>query len=236
LDVASTGVAQTAPDAEAVARARDRLVVALTFATGATDAIGVTRLGNVFASVMTGNFVFLGLSVGERSAAVAVHSLVAIFAFMIGAYVGSRIAGHRPANGPIWPAGVTRALALEAAVMAALAVGWEATAGHPTGILQILMLAAAAYCMGSQSGAVTGLGVSGLSSTYMTGTFTVLLSTLAVKHQIDRRSAAILLAIIVGAAVGGVLVFGASRWAGPIPFVVLAGVVLAARTLHDRYA
>jgi hypothetical protein len=41
------------------------LAVVLTLATGATDVASFTRLGGVFASLMTGNLVLFGLAVGR---------------------------------------------------------------------------------------------------------------------------------------------------------------------------
>ena len=52
------------------------IAIALTFASGAADVASFTRLGNVFASVMTGNIVLWGLAVARGSATLAFHTTV----------------------------------------------------------------------------------------------------------------------------------------------------------------
>lgn len=221
-------VAGTAPE-----YARDLFVVLLTVGTGATDAIGFTRLGNVFASVMTGNLVLFGLHMSQGDAAAAGRAALAVVAFAVGVLFGSRLAGHRPSDGPVWPVTVTRALRAELVVSALLVVGWELSGGHPAGVLQTLLLAAAAVAMGMQSGAVQGLGVSGLSTTYMTGTLTSLMSSLIVRRKLETRGACVLLGLVGGAASSGLLILLAPRLAPLVPFAVLAYVVVAA-TRHAR--
>jgi uncharacterized membrane protein YoaK (UPF0700 family) len=215
---------------ERALRLRDTLVVVLTLATGGTDVLAITRLGGVLASVMTANLVFLGLAVAERSLSLAGHVAVAVVAFMLGVVAASHVAGQRGEGDPIWPASVTRALLLEIVAAALLAAGWIASGGRPAGLLQIVLLFIAAGAMGMQSGAIAGLGVPGLSSTYMTGTLTNFLSGLVVHRRLDRRSALTLLALVVGAAAGGALVYVAPDLAPLLPLAVLAGgAALAAR-------
>jgi uncharacterized membrane protein YoaK (UPF0700 family) len=212
----------------AATRLRDTLVVILTLATGATDVMAITRLGAVLASVMTANLVFLGLAAAQRSAALAGHVAVAIAAFIGGAALGSRLAHQRRDGEPVWPVRVTRALAVEVLFMLLLAAGWETSQGRPAGILQVALLFLAAGCMGIQSGAVAGLGVPGLSSTYMTGTLTMLLAGLTVNRRLEVRSGLTLTALIVGAAACGILVAAAPPFAPLVPLAVLVGVAAAA--------
>ena len=60
------------------------IAIALTFAPGATDVASYTRLGDVFASVMTGNIVLLGLAVARHSLTLASHTLVSIAGYITG--------------------------------------------------------------------------------------------------------------------------------------------------------
>lgn len=205
---------------------RDNFVIALTLATGATDVLAITRLGGVLASVMTANLVFLGLAVAERSASLAGHVAIAILAFMAGVTLASRVAGQRREADPVWPVRVTRALTLEVVVAALLAAGWIAGGGRPAGVLQIALLVGAAGIMGMQSGSIAGLGVPGLSSTYMTGTLTNFLAGLVVHRRLERRSAWTLSALIVGAASDGALVLLAPDLAPLFPLAVLALVAV----------
>lgn len=209
---------------------RDSFVVALTLGTGALDALGFSRLGNVFASVMTGNLVLLGLSISERTYNDALHLALAVLAFGVGVLVGSRIAGHRRDEDPPWPASMTRAITAELVVVCLFAVGWELGGAHPTGPIQTPLLLLAALAMGIQSGTIQGLGVSGMSTTYMTGTLTALLSSLMVRRRVEWRSAAVLSALVVGALVASALDLMAAPTAPLVPVAALAFVVVVGRT------
>ena len=63
--------------ADPVPRALTTISVLLTIGTAATDVACFTRLGSVFASVMTSNLVFLGLSAARHSGALAGRASVA---------------------------------------------------------------------------------------------------------------------------------------------------------------
>src|SRR5471032_1624740 len=90
---------------------RDALVITLTLVTGSVDAIGLLRLGGVFTSVMTGNMVFLGIAASEYSGSIALHTGVAFVAYVIGSFVGARVAGHAPDHeSHLWPLSVVKAL------------------------------------------------------------------------------------------------------------------------------
>ena len=91
------------PTVEDVAgRRRDALLLALTFAAGAVDAVSYLGLGQIFTANMTGNVVFLALAVGERSLLTALHSVGALIGFCLGAIVAGRILARppRPVRGP----------------------------------------------------------------------------------------------------------------------------------------
>jgi uncharacterized membrane protein YoaK (UPF0700 family) len=59
-------------------RVRDLLLVALTVATGAVDAVSWLVLDKVFSAFMTGNFVFLGLRIGGAGGPSVPRLLVAV--------------------------------------------------------------------------------------------------------------------------------------------------------------
>ena len=214
---------------------RTNLVVLLTFVTGATDATAFEKLGNVFTSVMTGNMVLLGLSIGKGNAAPAVHVALALTAYVGGAMLGGRIAGHpSEADGP-WPHHLTRALVLELGLFSFFAIMWEVYGGHPTGRIQIALLMVCALALGIQSGAVLRLGLSGLSTTYLTGTLTNVVHAVAHgkfgRHTL--RSTAVLAALISGAALGGALaVYDPTE--APIPQLAILAAVVGCGTVLNR--
>lgn len=200
------------------------LAVVLTLGSGAMDAIGFSRLGDVFTSVMTGNLVLLGLSFGRGDASVALHIGAAFVAFVLGVLLAGRMA-HRTRDERLWPPGVTRTLVLQLAVVTAFVVGWELAHADPQGHAQVALLAAAAFAMGLQSGAVVAIGIPGLSTTYITGTLTGLLTTVASARAVRWDSAAILLALVAGATASALLLEHAPRLAPVLPLVLLAVVV-----------
>jgi uncharacterized membrane protein YoaK (UPF0700 family) len=205
---------------------RDGLVITLTLVTGAVDAIGLLRLGGVFTSVMTGNMVLLGLAAAKHDGSIALHTGVAFLAYVVGSFVGARIAGHAEAEEHLWPRPVVRALGAELAVMVVFAIWWEAANAHPTTGVTYALLGLNAAALGIQSAAVLRFGVSGLSTTYLTGTLTQFIAGLTKRHEpIQVRSALILSALIGGAAAGGLVALDAPRWAPLVPSGALAFVV-----------
>jgi uncharacterized membrane protein YoaK (UPF0700 family) len=183
------------------------MLVLLSLNSGATDAIGFVALGGAFTSVMTGNMILLGISVTNAVPGVASRAGLAIVLFIGGAFVGSRIAGIARPGDPTWPASVTRALVAELGALLAFSVGWWASGSHPEGHVQLVLLGADAIALGIQSSAITRFGVSGLSTTYMTGTLTTLVATLA-QGRSPRNvipSAQILAGLIAGAALAAAL-------------------------------
>lgn len=210
---------------------RDALVIALAVATGGMDALGFIGLGGVFASVMTGNLVLLGVSVGHRNGSLAAHVGVALAAYIIGVAAGALVAGRPDDRRSNWPARVTAALAVELALMGGFTVGWELVGGNPVGHPQLLLLGLASLAMGIQSSAVRALAAPGLSSTFMTGTLTSVVGTVAAGEGLagQGRNIAVLAAVLAGATVGGVLVVEVPRAAPAVSLVALVSVLSIAR-------
>jgi uncharacterized membrane protein YoaK (UPF0700 family) len=213
---------------------RHALVVILTFVTGAADAIGFLGLGGAFSSVMTGNMVLLGLSFASLDWLKVINVGVAVLCFIAGVTAGAHIAGRPDPADRVWPRRVTTALIVEGGLFLALLIVWEATLGGRSALAQEIMLAMSALALGIQSSAVQRFGVSGLSSTYLTGTLTTMVGGFAARRPFITQlpSLLVLLTLVVGAAVGclGVL------YAPPVaPFIVvlpLAAVVVIAMMLE----
>ncbi len=202
-------------------------MIVLATVTGVTDASGFVHLGGAFSSVMTGNLVLLGLAGGTGNGALAARTGAAIAAFVAGCIVGGRVAGvHRQGDGAVWPPSITRALAVELAVFAAYATALEVVGGNPTGdVMKTSLLAVNALALGIQSSAIQRFGVSGLSTTYLTGTLTTTIVHLSAGRPVRHVALNIqlLAGLIAGAAVGGVLAAHAMRFT---PVMQLGGVGL----------
>jgi uncharacterized membrane protein YoaK (UPF0700 family) len=209
------------------------MVVTLTFVTGAADAMGFLALGGAFSSVMTGNMVLLGLSAGAADRDLALTSGAAIVAFVVGLLAGAAIAGAPRADDPVWPRRVTRALLVELAVYVVFLAGWEATQGQRSEQAGLALLMLSAVALGLQSSAVQRFGVSGLSSTYLTGTLTSFIGDLAARRPRSTwlPRGQVLAMLMTGAAVGAVTALHVPRLAPVLCVLPLGLVALGARRL-----
>ena len=220
---------ETRDDAPAV-RLRDASAIALAITSGATDALSFLALGGAFTSVMTGNLVLLGISIGHPNGALAQQIAVAIIGYIAGCAVGVRIAGIAKPDDPSWPPTIARALAVEFCLFVLYAAGWWAAGGKPAGALAAGLLGLSAVALGIQSATVQRFGVSGLSTTYLTGTLTTLVSRFATRRRSldDSRHLLILAGLVVGAALAAVLAFYGRAFAPLmqlVPLSIAIGIV-----------
>src|SRR3954451_16461845 len=217
-------------------RLRQTLVVTLAVVSGATDAIGLLALGGAFTSVMTGNMVLLGVAASSADADRAASSGFAILAFCAGAALGARVAGSARKGDQIWPRSVTTALAVEFVFVAGYATGWWVTGADPGRGVALALLLSTAVALGIQSSTVQRFGVSGMSTTYLTGTLTTVVIRLATGRGVREvwHSIEILLGLVGGAAAGAALVLLAPMFAPLLQLVALGGVLLVAATVAHR--
>jgi len=217
-------------------RLRQSLVVTLAVVSGATDAIGLLTLGGAFTSVMTGNLVLLGVSASSADGVLAIASGGAILAFCAGAALGARLAGNPVAGDRIWPRAVTVGLAVELVFITAYAIGWWVTGAAPDGAVALVLLFCTALALGIQSSTVQRFGVSGMSTTYLTGTLTTVVIRLASGRKVREvwHSIEILLGLVAGAAAGGLLILVTPLFAPVLQLVALGGVVLVAAAVAHR--
>jgi uncharacterized membrane protein YoaK (UPF0700 family) len=211
-------------------RRRDFLLVALTFAAGAVDAVALLRL-DVFTAVMTGNIVLLGLAIGQGAFANALRSVIALVAYGAGVVVGARVVGA-VAIETHWSPQVTRALALEWVLQAAFLIGWLLIGANPGGTAAAALIAFSGVAMGIQAATARALAP-GMSTTYVTGTLTGLLSELSALGAVSgdrRRRASIVVALALGAVAGAFALSTVPLLAPAIPLAVVGGVVLVAAT------
>jgi len=228
------------------------IAIALTFASGAMDVTSFTRLGSVFTSVMTGNIVLFGLAVARGSLTLASHTVVSVAGYIAGVAAGTQIAyrvrtaGPGKAEEPDGASGsadavsldVRWALAAELVLLAGFTVGWEITGASPAGWAQFCLLAAAAAAMGVQSSAVKDMGLSEVSTTYLTGTLTGLVSSLVRPDQDTPhgvRRFGVLVGLAAGAILSGLLIATAADGAPALPLAALVfSLVLAPGRLPYR--
>jgi uncharacterized membrane protein YoaK (UPF0700 family) len=217
-------------------------VIALTVGSGATDVACFTRVGGVFASVMTGNIVLWGLAAARGSLSLLSHATVSLAGYTIGVIGGTRIAyglrARKDEEGAVWPHHVTWALRAELVLLAAFTVGWEVSGGRPAGWVQYCLLAVASAAMGVQAAAARDMGLIEVTTTYLTGTLTALVSSLARPGQqaphLSRRFG-VLFGLAAGASLSGLLIATAADAMPALPLAaVVTALVLASRIRPTR--
>src|ERR1700750_2947908 len=142
---------------------------------------------------MTGNIVLWGLSAAERSVSLFSHTAVSIAGYITGVACGTWVSHGFKMHGngkpdeadrdSVLPAHVSWALVTELVLLAGFTVGWEITAAPPAGWAEFVLLAVLAAAMGMQSSSVNEMGLAHVSTTFLTGTLTGLVSSLVSPGQ-----------------------------------------------------
>lgn len=206
----------------------------LSGAAGYVDAVSYLALGRVFTANMTGNTVLLGIALVQGDGAGALRAVLALGGFLAGGALGAWVV-YRVVHHGIWPRGVTAALAVECGLLLALAAG-GAMPGHDRSWMVAGLVVLASLAMGIQSAAARRLDVSGVATTFVTGTLTHLVSLLA-RHGVTpsasghgrRLLAGVWTVYVVGAMVGGAVMQLVPVIVLAVPAAVLLVVVALAR-------
>src|SRR5437868_8308390 len=222
-------------------RVRDLLLNALTFSSGAIDAISFIALGKVFTAFMTGNIAFLGLRIAGAGGPGCVAILVSMAAFSVGVYLGTRAVkphGHKGAG--VWPHRVTNALGLSLLGHVGFLILWFAFRGQPSNDVAHVLLGLWAFAMGIQSAAVRSLHVDGVFTTAATATFIFVMGDFVSWSESAEervRLWGVLVSLFLGALGGGLLLVHAQIFAPLLSFVVTILVVMTAEiAFRDRVA
>jgi uncharacterized membrane protein YoaK (UPF0700 family) len=220
---ASTGAGAALPEQAVV-----RLLPVLSAAAGSLDVLCVTRLGGVFASVVTGNLVQLGRAITAVDGRLAAGAAAAVGGYALGVAAGT-VALRRAGTG--WGRRTDLVLAGELVLLAGVAAGLPTIGGRLGAGTAALLLALAAAAMGAQSAVTLGSGVRGASTTYLTGTVTEAVRSLAAH---PRRIASVtgpavrLGALLGGAALGALVLRVAPPFAPAVPVALVGAVIVAA--------
>jgi uncharacterized membrane protein YoaK (UPF0700 family) len=156
---------------------RDVRLLMLAASAGSADAWSYFGLGHAFVANMTGNTVILGLAVFQDHGDM-IHPAIALGCYAIGAMLGSLFTGGvRP--GTVWARAISWTLMLEALLLLAAEAGWIAIHLHISHSPSLeVLLGTLALAIGMQSGAMVQLKIPGIVTTYITGTWTTMLSGL----------------------------------------------------------
>ena len=158
---------------------RDVLLIFLAVAAGSADGWSYFGLGHAFVANMTGNTVLLGIAVFLHGDLLPPG--ISLLAYAAGAALATFFT-RNVREGSGWPRSVSNTLALESALLLAAAIGWmfagPATT-HPVSTRCLdLLLGCVGLAIGIQSGAMLQLRIPGIVTTYITGTWTKLMSGL----------------------------------------------------------
>ncbi len=157
-------------------------LVALTAAAAATDALSYLGLGHVFPANMTGNTVLLGLGVASGDYAGAYRSATALGAYVIAAFCfGVATAADSGARH------VRAGLGVELCLLIAAAVWWLNLAGPPRGGAEYGLIVLVGAAMGLQSSVTRKLKLPGVTTTYITGTWTALANAIGRRVRLREK-------------------------------------------------
>lgn len=212
-------------------RTREALLVGLAAGSGATDAFSFVALGHVFTSVITGNLVLVGVSIGALSFPDVLDIAVAVLCYLASAAGAARfLLGRVPAE-TLWNAALTRMLLAEGGVQAVVLVLWLFAPIRP------LLIGLCAVAMGAQSATVRAVPGTGLSTTYLTGTLTALVSSFATGRRDGVGRAAgigLLVTLLIGASAEAALLHLVPRAGPALPLLATVLVTLGATRLPRR--
>ena len=195
------------------------MALVLSFAAGATDAFAFLQLGGVFTANMTGNFVLAGLTSRPDFGEVLLGATVAVLLFSVGTFLAFRFTRlvATPGRPPEAPQH-RLVLVLGGAVVAqaCVLIGWIVSSDLRTTPVICVLIALSTLAMAGQTAVARRIERSGVTTTFVTGTLTSLMQSLADgvhDHHLIRIGAIVLL--VTGALCGSLLtgvdpVFGAA--------------------------
>ncbi|WP_245985249.1 YoaK family protein [Streptomyces tateyamensis] len=204
------------------------LLLALTVLSGMIDAVSYLMLGQVFVANMTGNVVFLGFALAGAPGFSVTTSLVALLAFVAGAFLGGRLLAPVTHRGRA----LLHAVLVETVLLgaAALLVALFPVSPGSTDSSRDLATAVLALAMGVQNAMVAVVAVPDLTTTVVTRTITAAFADTGRTGRLEQRAGRRLLSVLTlaaGALVGATLVLHASQGAAlgvPAALALVAGL------------
>jgi uncharacterized membrane protein YoaK (UPF0700 family) len=182
------------------------LLLAVTFATGLIDAISYLGLDRVFVANMTGNVVLLGFGLAGAEDLSVVGPFVALVAFVVGAFIGGRVAHRLPEPRWRW---LAIAFGAQTVCLAGATIAAAVAGPIEEGPLQLGLIAVLGVGMGIQTATARALAVPDLNTAVITITLTGLAADWHLGGRSDpapvRRVLAVL-ALVLGAVVGAVII------------------------------
>jgi uncharacterized membrane protein YoaK (UPF0700 family) len=185
MQTESEGTGITLPDLARAPRERERIalfILLLTLNAGWTDTLCFLFLGHVFASILTGNFLFIGLGLAQGNSGLLIRALAAVLVSFVGVTLGSFCLQQAPQRQTeqTWRTTLVRTLLIEWLLFLAFAIIWHVTSNlsQQAGV-QILLLGLAALGTGIQGALIQAFNIPGVVANALTGTVLTLGQRLA---------------------------------------------------------
>ena len=157
---------------------RDLRLLILAATAGSADGWSYFGLGHAFVANMTGNTVLLGIAVFQNHGDM-IHPGLSLGCYAAGAVIGSLLTADVPA-GAVASKTISWTLLLEALLLLGAEAGWIAIQLHANHAPNLdLLLGTVALAIGMQSAAMLQVNILGIVTTYITGTWTTMLTGLA---------------------------------------------------------
>jgi uncharacterized membrane protein YoaK (UPF0700 family) len=208
------------------------LLIVLTATTGIVDAVSILSLGRVFVANMTGNVVFVGFALAGAKGFSLAASLFALAGFLLGAVGGGTALRRLQQNRAEL---IRNAVGAELALLVvSLVLALLAGVPVPSAYADAIALALAT-ALGLQNSFVRRLSVPDLTTTVLTMTLTgIAADTRDGDPNVLGRRVLAVLAMLVGAVSGALLVLRENPSAALALAVFLMAGVLLASTLAAR--
>jgi uncharacterized membrane protein YoaK (UPF0700 family) len=208
-------------------------LVILSFGAGATDAFAFLLLGGIFTANMTGNLILVGLVQRPDYLATLLGATVAIVVFVAALLIAFRLTVRRSGDDAHDPhPRVLAVLAIAAAAQTLVLVLWVVLGGQAALAPQVVLVAVSATAMATQTVVSKRISsMSGVTTTYVTGTLTSVMQDIA-EGKPGERGVRILsvLALVAGAFAGALSIVVAPTFGPVVPWVsllVALGIIIA---------
>lgn len=160
---------------------RDLLLLMLAVSAGSADGWSYFGIGHAFVANMTGNTVLLGVDIFGHGGDV-LHPAIAIGCYAAGVVLASLLTRNTREDDD-WPRPVSATLLVESILLIGAEIAWAMFLRNGPGYGLVAhernwLLGGVAFAVGMQSGAMVQLRIPGVVTTYITGTWTTLMSGL----------------------------------------------------------
>lgn len=190
---------------------------------GGVDVLAFVGMGGAFSSIVTGNLIVGGLSVGRGDWATVARVLTAVAAYTVGVAAGTALTRRNPGR-------LAMLCGIELALVVALLALWVTADARLVSWQPFAGLVAAGLAMGVQSAAFRLVALPAVTTTYLTGTLTSLVAGLVHDRRTNVPALVSLAALLAAAIVTGLVIVHAAVFAAVVPAALLVvAVVLAHR-------